>query len=209
MRRRRQHCKVWSARDMERIISTDLQGSQAKRSRDTDFLSFRQCEAPNRWDGHDEDDKIREDRGCCVCNPCRDLIDAFAGNIGVPHLLDRHADEDEDEGDGDNPDHHKRSDSPCHLLEVGQSEDAVVHQKNADLRPAEVERVQDLCHDEPFGHHHDVCWIKEVCVDTHATHMHGEDKAHDREVPSLRSVSDSSSYFSIVTRIRTIENRIM
>ena len=190
----------------------DLQGSQAKRSRDTDLLSFCQCEAPNRWDGHDEDDKIRKDRGRCVCNPGRDLVDAFAGDIRVPHLLDGHADEDEDERDGHHPDHHKRPDYPCHLLEVGQSEDAIVHQEDANFRPAEVECVQDLGHDQPFGHHHNVRRIKEVCVDAHATRMHGEDEADDGEVPGLRFVSFVSllsSYLSIATRLLTIENRIM
>lgn len=173
------------------MSSCDVQGPQTERSRDTNLLSFCECESPNRGDRHDENDKVGEDRGCCVCNPGCDLIDAFAGNVRVPHLLDRHTDEEEDEGDDNDPDHHERPDRPCHLLEVWQAEDAVVHQENADLRPAKVPRVQDLCNDQPFGHPYNFRWFNEICVHAHTIHMHGENETDDDQVPSLCLVSYS------------------
>lgn len=103
----------------------------------------------------------------------------------VPELLDRNADEDEEKSDADNPGHDKAPDGPGHLFEIWNSEDAVVHEEQAQLGPAKIEGVENLGNNKPFSHHDDVLWSDEVGVNTHSARVHGKDEADNNEIPAL------------------------
>jgi len=107
----------------------------------------------------------------------------MAGQVRVPELLDRDADEDEHEHAGHAPDNDESANAVGHLLEVGEVEDAVVHEQNGELCPHEVVDVEDLGDDEELGHQDYLVHGDLVCVDAHAGAIHGEDEADDDKVP--------------------------
>lgn len=186
-----------------------VQGSQTERGGQTNLLSLSELQAPDRGQGHEQNDEIGEDCGCCISNPRGHLVDALSRQLRIPHLRDRDADEDEEEGDCDHPDHDERPNRPCHLLEVRHAEDAVVHQKEADLGPTEIEGVQDFGDDKPFGHHDDVRGIEQVGVDAHSATMHCENESNDEQVPALLRNQQCSSVQTISDVNHTIEKTIM
>lgn len=113
------------------------------------------------------------------------MIDAVTRQSRIPELLDGNANEDEQEGDADNPGPHKGADEPRHALEEGNSKDAVVHEQDAQLGPAEVPGVEDLGDDEPFRHHDNVWRINFIGVNAHAVNVHGKNKTNNRQIPCL------------------------
>ena len=162
-----------------------VQGSQTERGGQTNLLSLSELQTPNRGQGHEQNDEISENCGCCISNPRGHLVDALSRQLRIPHLRDRNADEDEEEGDCDHPDHYERPNRPCHLLEVRDTKDAVVHQEEADFGPAEIEGVQDLGDDKPFSHHDDVRRIEQIGVDAHSATMHCKNETNDDQIPAL------------------------
>ena len=188
MRKRRQH---WSGSQPNIFTSQVLengiyiQGSETERSGQTNLFSLSELQAPERRQRHEQNDEISEDCRGCIGDPSRDLVDTLSRQIRIPHFGDRDADEDEEEGDCDDPDHDECSHSPCHLLEVRHVEDAVVHQEEADFGPAEIEGVQDLGDDKPFGHHDDVRGIEQVGVDAHSATIHCKDESNNCQIPAL------------------------
>lgn len=64
-------------------------------------------------------------------------------------------------------------------------EDAVVEEEDAELGPDQVECVQDLRDDQELGDEDDVVGMQSISVQAHAVVVHGEDEAHDDEVPDL------------------------
>jgi hypothetical protein len=68
----------------------------------------------------------------------------MAREIGIPEFGNWDADEDEEKGNGDDPRKDEGSDEPCHLLEVGNAEDSVVHEQETQLRPAKVPSIENF-----------------------------------------------------------------
>lgn len=142
-----------------------------------------QLQLPHLRKRQQQDEKIGEDSRGRVGDPGCDLVDASARDVGIPELLDRYADKDEEEGDTNDPSENKGDDEPRHLLEEWDVEDAVVHQHQTELGPAQIPGVENLCHDEVLGHQHDVVDADLVCVESHAHRVHREDEANNNEVP--------------------------
>lgn len=160
-----------------------------------------QTQAPNLRQRHKQDDDVGKNSRSSVRNPCADLVDAAPWQMGIPQLLHGDADEDEEKSDADDPGHDEGPDDPSQLLEIGEAEDPVVHQQQAQFGPSEVECVEDLGHDQPFRHHDNVCWVNQVGVDAHAAGMHGKDEAHNGKIPDLeatRSKSEKEYHFAFV-----------
>lgn len=72
----------------------------------------------------------------------------MAGQLRLPELLCRDADEDEEKGGGYDPDKDKAADADDEPFEVRDMEDTVVHEQNAELGPRHVPDVDDLGDEE-------------------------------------------------------------
>lgn len=105
--------------------------------------------------------------------------------MGIPKFLDGNADEDENKRDGDHPDDDEGADDIRPSLEIGHPEDAVVHQQEAELRPDQVENVEDLSDDEELCDHDDVFYWYRICMQAHAFAHHCKDERDDEKVPAL------------------------
>lgn len=141
-----------------------IQETETKCNGQAHFLGRPQLQFPDLRHRQEQDDQVGGDSGGRVGDPRGDLVDAVAGQLRVPEFLDRDADEDEEEGDGDDPADDEGSDAVGPALEVGEVEDAVVHEEDADLGPDEVEDVEDLRDDEEFGDEDDVVGVDCVGV---------------------------------------------
>jgi hypothetical protein len=97
------------------------------------------------------------------------LADASTRQLGIPEFLYRNTDEDEEESDTNNPTHNEGADDISPSLEVGKPENSIVHHEQTELRPDQVEYIEDLSDDEKFGHQNNVTKWYFVCVKTHTT----------------------------------------
>jgi hypothetical protein len=64
-------------------------------------------------------------------------------------------------------------------------EDAVVHEQKAQLRPSQVESIENFGHDEPFCHHDNVSHRNQVGMEAHAAGVHGKNESHNGKIPNL------------------------
>lgn len=86
----------------------------------------------------------------------------MAWELRVPQFLHGHADEDEEEGHADDPGDDEDGDGVGPALEVGEVEDAVVEEEDAELGPDQVECVEDLCDDQELGDQDDVIRMESI-----------------------------------------------
>lgn len=146
----------------------DLQESKAECQCQTNLLRPSQLQRPDLWHRHDQNEKVGQNGRGGIRDPSSNLVDAVAGELRRPKLLHRHADEYEQEGDTDDPGPDEGTHHPGHLLKIGMAEDAIVHQQEAEFGPAQVPSIQNLSHDQPFGHHDYLRGINLVCMNAHA-----------------------------------------
>lgn len=162
-----------------------LQESETKGKGQSNLLSFLQLQLPNLGQWEKQNEQVGEDGRGGIGDPSSNLIDAFTWYVGVPQLLDRNANENEEKGNTDDPREDENADKPRHFLEKWDVEDAVIHQHQAQLRPAQVPGVENLCDNKIFGHQYDVIHINLVGMNAHAHRVHHEDEGHYDKIPKL------------------------
>lgn len=91
----------------------NLQEAKTECDGQPNLLGFPKAKLPNLVYGKTQDDEVGENGRCRVGNPCADLVDATARNVGVPELLYWNAYEYEEECDADDPRHHEGPNDPC------------------------------------------------------------------------------------------------
>ena len=183
--------RAWLVRSAAPVLADiagawNLQETKAESDGQSNLLSLSEVKLPNLVHGKAQDDDVGEDGRGRVGNPCSDLVDAMSRELWYPKLLDWDADAHKEYANADDPGHHEGPNGPCHDLEVRYPEYPVVHKQQGELRPAQVEGIEDLRHDEPFRDADDVFRVEEVGVDAHSLGVHGEDESHHNKVPSLR-----------------------
>lgn len=171
--------------DIRRRGGRHLQETKTESHGQSNLLGLLKLKLPDLANGKKQDDKVGEEGRCGVGDPRADLVNATAWEMRIPELLHGDADEYKEKRDAHDPRHHESSHNPCRGFEVRDAEDAVVHEQHGKLRPAQVEGVENLGHDEPFRHADDIFRVDEVGVDAHPVGIHGEDESHYREVPAL------------------------
>ena len=105
--------------------------------------------------------------------------------MGIPQFLNGNADENEEEGNAYHPKNDESPNDVGPFLEMGETEDAIVHHQKTKFSPNQVEGVENLSDEKEFGHQDDSFEWNGICVKTHATSNHPEYESNDDKVPCL------------------------
>lgn len=176
-------------------MHVNSQETQAKDKSQTNLFFPSQVELPNLRNGQQKNNNIREDGGASIGEPYSKFANAASWDIGEPELLDRNADEREKDCGRDSPADNKGANADDNLLEGRRTEDAVVHEEQAEFGPANVPKVDDFGNEEPLG---DVCYFlgaNLVCVVANAFDEHGEANTKHDPIPYLDALAYTWSRF--------------
>lgn len=112
----------------------------------------------------------------------------------MPEFLGGNADKGKQKGAGDGPGDDKAADGNDEFLESWETENAVVHEQDAQLRPAHVPDVDDLGDQEKSRYIGDGDGTNCLGVVSNAPGVHDESDGDDDPIPELqRGVSQSVS----------------
>lgn len=102
-------------------------------------------------DGQAQNHNIRKDSCAAVGEPDTERVDAVAFELRLPQLLNGSADKREEKRHCECPDDDEGTCANDEALELGEAEDAVVHEEQAELGPAQVPDIDDFGDEQPHG----------------------------------------------------------